>query len=505
MKRLTLPAVWLLLAAMLTAALAGCGEGNKPPEPGSDTNPSGGSTAAVDVTEGTTAFKLKELDFNNEKVTMLVTNRDASRDEFIAEGPNGASINDAVYSRNAQVEQMLGVKLDVVLCPETTDAAVNNTVAAVVQSGIHSYDIVTAPSYTQVNAVSEGHFTDLSEIPNLDLSQPYWVSGYNDIMNMNGRQYTCLGAYSISMIRMMNVIVYNKNLFEDKHIDDLYEIAKAGDWTLDKQLEIIQDTYEDSSGDSQRGEDDFYGFIAGGLVTLDPYLISSDVHILGFNASEGAYEFVYDKDKFISVVEKVHQLISKNPNTWSVGDTSAVDTAFTPNKMNLFAELHGLMVGSTVYQIESVLTPSGFEGDYGIVPQPKYNKDQENYKTYVQDQMTVMAVVSTIPDDRLEMVGATMEGLAYVSQEIVFPAYYETSLSYRFLKNPESKYMIDLIYSNISLETAILYSPIFGMITTLRTMLRSDAQNPSTTLTIQSTIWKSKLKELNSKMENIIH
>ena len=173
--------------------------------------------------------------------------------------------------------------------------------------------------------------------------------------------------------------------------------------------------------------------------------------------------------------------------------------------MNLFAELHGLMVGSTVYQIESVLTPSGFEGDYVIVPQPKYNKDQENYKTYVQDQMTVMAVVSTIPDDRLEMVGATMEGLAYVSQEIVFPAYYETSLSYRFLKNPESKYMIDLIYSNISLETAILYSPIFGMITTLRTMLRSDAQNPSTTLTIQSTIWKSKLKELNSKMENIIH
>ena len=68
MKRLTLPAVWLLLAAMLTAALAGCGEGNKPPEPGSGTNPSGGSTAAVDVTEGTTAFKLKELDFNNEKV-----------------------------------------------------------------------------------------------------------------------------------------------------------------------------------------------------------------------------------------------------------------------------------------------------------------------------------------------------------------------------------------------------------------------------------------------------
>ena len=98
-----------------------------------------------------------------------------------------------------------------------------------------------------------------------------------------------------------------------------------------------------------------------------------------------------------------------------------------------------------------------------------------------------------------------MEGIAYESQETVFPAYYETSLSYRFLKNPESKYMIDLIYSNISLETAILYSPIFGMITTLRTMLRSDAQNPSTTLTIQSTIWKSKLKELNSKMENIIH
>ncbi|MBO4791403.1 MAG: hypothetical protein J5592_03875 [Clostridia bacterium] len=505
MKRLTAPAAWLLLSLMLLGAFAACGDNNKkPPEPGSETLPDS-KTEAIAESDVTTEFKLAPLDFNGETVSMLVTNRDASKDEFLAEGVNGAAINDAVYNRNVRVEQMLGVKLDVVLCPETTDAAVNNTVAAIVQSGIHSYDIVTAPSYTQVNAVAEGHFSDLSGIPNLDLSQPYWVSGYNDIMNLNGRQYTCLGAYSISMIRMMNVIVYNKNLFEDKHIEDLYEIAKAGDWTLDKQIEIIQDTYEDSSGDSQRGDNDFYGFIAGGLVTLDPYLISSDVHILGFNASEGAYEFVYDKDKFISVVEKVHQLISKNPNTWSVGDTSAVDTAFTPNKMNLFAELRGLMVGATVYQIESVLTPSGFEGDYGIVPQPKYNKDQENYRTYVQDQMTVMAVVSTIPDDRLEMVGATMEGIAYESQETVFPAYYETSLSYRFLKNPESKYMIDLIYSNISLETAILYSPIFGMITTLRTMLRSDAQNPSTTLTIQSTIWKSKLKELNSKMENIIH
>ena len=502
MKRLTAPAAWLLLSMILLGSFAGCGNNNTPPGPGTETLPNAGTTA-IAATERTTEFILAQLDFKGETVSMLVTNRDASKDEFLAEGVNGAAINDAVYNRNVRVEQMLGVKLDVVLCPETTDAAVNNTVAAIVQSGIHSYDIVTAPSYTQINAVAEGHFVDLSGIPNLDLSQPYWVKGYNEIMNIRGKQYTCLGAYSISMIRMMNVIVYNRDLFEDKHIEDLYGIAKAGGWTLDKQLEIIQDTYEDN-GDTKRGEDDFYGFITGGLVSLDPYLISSDVHILGFNAAEGAYEFVYDADKFISVVEKVHQLIQKNPNTWSVGDTSSVDTAFTPNKMNLFAERRGLMVSSTIYQIESVLTPSGFEDDYGIVPQPKYNEDQKDYKTYVQDQMTVMAVVSTITDDRLEMVGATMETLSYLSQEVVFPAYYETSLSYRFLKNPESKDMLDMMYSNISLEGAILYSPIFGMITTLRTMLRSDAQSPTTTLTIQKTVWKSKLNDLNSKLASII-
>ena len=494
----------LLLVFVMLAAITACSETKQQSE---ESSPE--STAIFAEDEETTAavtvdpnysYDLPELNFAEDEIKILAANRDASKDEFYADGITGNIISDAVYKRNSAVENKLNVTLNITLDPTASDYGCCNTIKNQVASGDEIYDLFTMVAYTPISYILEGDFRNLHNVPNLNLDKYYWVQGFNDIMDTGTKQYVCLGAYSISSIRMMNVIVYNKTLFETSGIEDIYQTVMDGKWTIEKQIDLITDTYSDLNGDGVHDAGDFYGFVGGGCVTADPYLVAFGSHFLSVDSTTGEYSFGYSSEKIVNAVNAFQKLVTDNPNTWSVGNTGSVDSAFTPDKMNIFADNRALMVGGTIYHIEAVLTPSEFTGEYGIAPQPKLNEDQENYYTYVQDQMTSMGVPSTVPDSRLAEIGAVMETISYESYQTVFPAYYETSLSYRFLQDYESKQMLDMIYSTISLEGAILYSPIFGMISTIRGLMRGDSGSPTSVLASQKNTWASKVKDLNAQL-----
>jgi len=371
-----------MLVFLMLASLASCGKTDNPA--GSE---AAATTAAPDATEEITTvvtedksyvYELPEMNFNGETVRILAANRDASADEFNCKETNGAAINDAVYKRNCDVESKLGIELKVKLCASANDYGSCNIIKTQVASGDELYDLVTTPGYTPVTYIVEGDFHNLHEVENLNLDKSYWVQGFNEIMDNGTSQYVCLGAYSISAIRMMNVILYNKDLFTERNLEDPYEMAMNGNWTVENQLLLIADTYSDSNGNSTADEEDFYGFVAGGCVSVDPYLVAFDSRLLYLN-DDGEYILHIDNERLITAVEKVQELIFNNPNSYSVGANGNTDSAFTPNKINMFAAERCLMASSTIYQIESVLTPSGFDGDYGIVPQPKLDENQEDY------------------------------------------------------------------------------------------------------------------------------
>jgi hypothetical protein len=504
-KHLTAVAALLTLLCLVLSAVACADKGGDTttaPVAGSS-SPSSEEVTDEPVDPGFVS-DLSGLDFGGETVSMLVSGKTHSADEFNSFEDSANVVEHAVFRRNALVEHMLNVKFEIEV-GDDSDHAVGNKIKSLIKSGIHQYDISTMPGYVHTAFALEGDFWNLLGVENLDLSKLYWTQGFNEIMSNGKQQYVASGAYSLSLIRNMYITLYNKELFEDLHLPDLYEIAEKGEWTIEKQIEIIKGTYNDKNGNSERDDGDFYGFVSGTYTSVDPYWVCLDIPILHLDKTTGNYTIDIDYERAVDAFQHIIDLIMYNEDSWNNGGTSDVDASRSTISITKFAEEKAAMITTTIYLIETSLTQSEFTGDYGIVPMPKFNKDQQEYRTYSQDQLSVMSIVSSADRDKLEMLGAVMDQISYYSYQEVFPAYYENALSYRYLQNLESKIMLDQIYRNLKIEGCFIYHDSFQILGTLRKIVSGQSQLASVSeLKSQARGWPNKVRDLNRKLADLI-
>ena len=89
-----------------------------------------------------------------------------------------------------------------------------------------------------------------------------------------------------------------------------------------------------------------------------------------------------------------------------------------------------------------------YEFDFGILPFPKLDDNQERYKTAPQNGYTMFCTPVTVQNT--EKVGAVIEALAAETGKDVLPAFYEIALKTKFARDEESSEMIDIIREGIS-------------------------------------------------------
>jgi hypothetical protein len=123
----------------------------------------------------------------------------------------------------------------------------------------------------------------------------------------------------------------------------------------------------------------------------------------------------------------------------------------------MFARGDAAMATLRILELESEMM-RGMEDEFGVVPMPKFDEAQTEYRTLLHDQFTVFSVLNTVTEDRLDEVGAVLEAMASVSYKTVRPAYYETTLRTKIAKDPQSAEMFDLIIDNVYMDAGILYT-----------------------------------------------
>ena len=85
------------------------------------------------------------------------------------------------------------------------------------------------------------------------------------------------------------------------------------------------------------------------------------------------------------------------------------------------------------------------ETDFGIIPYPKYDTEQELYNCRVS---YYMPPVLPTTNRNLDLVGAVLEVTNYLAMKEVTPAYIEGALKGKYARDEESIAMLDLILSN---------------------------------------------------------
>ena len=438
----------LLALAMLLSTLAACAESD-----GSQTGPD-----TTNEPESTEPLKLDDIpdDLKYDGEDIVILNRALmgwTWDEVAVPELNTEPVNDAMFNRNLVVADRLGVNIVSAPIEEADENLPIDKIKRVVKSGSDEYDMVSAAVYVTTPAALEGTFYDLCDLQYLDLSKDYWMQEYNEAMSFGGAQHTATGVIALSTYRFAFVNMFNKAAFDDMGVPYLYEAVNNNEWTLDYQAQLAKDFYRDVNGSGKKDEGDFFGFISCTGINTDAYWASCDLTILAKDA-DGYYQYVLDVGHMSDVMDKVLFLFYECGGTYLFPiQTYNVEQ----DEMRvMFAKGEAAMTTIRLVAVEQA-DVRDMEQQYGIVPVPKYDSAQKEYGTMIHDQFTVFAVPASAAENKLEMIGATMEAMASESQRTVKPAYYEIAIKHKYMSDPVAWDMLDMIFSVVRIDPAVTY------------------------------------------------
>lgn len=90
---------------------------------------------------------------------------------------------------------------------------------------------------------------------------------------------------------------------------------------------------------------------------------------------------------------------------------------------------------------------------YGILPYPKYDEEQDGYHT--NDRSGLMCIPKTVGNP--ELCGKAVELLAYYSNDTVVKAYYDITLDGKLSRDEESKEMLDILFDGVVYDVGLNY------------------------------------------------
>ena len=493
MKTIAIKLLALLLVFAMVIPFAACAD------TGEGEVTTGAQTSGENLADVPEEFRhnLPKLNYENEKVTILHAKGSGRNDELKVEGDFSSNqVSSAVNERNLAVEQQLGVKLNVV--ENESAQATAETLKTSVNASDDTYQIVMNATFVSVEPAINGVYKDLSVVENLNRSKHYWTQGYNEMMTMGqqNKQFLVTGPVSISMFRYMFLTLFNITEFGTHNIDvdGFYQDVKDGKWTIEYQKSLITKgggAYRDN-GDGDRDDKDFYGFVTGGVISVDPYTVAAGIEMIVKDQNTNALSFNGDAVEPVTKLCEAVADLYKNPNTFYYTDAKMDDIGLY-GATEIFANSRAMMATTCFDGMETHLGKLK-EIQYGIVPMPKYAENAE-YQTYVQDQLSSLGIARSITGkNELSMLGAVLESLAFHSNKIVRPAYYENTLGKRVVDDPDSKEMLELMYDTMTFDFSSTCSNMLADVVIrdqLRPMLST---NDKVTATIDT--WRSKVTNL---------
>ena len=444
----------IMAFAMLSAFMASCGTPTEGTD-GQGTETSNEAVSEVETTEKISHSLPESLDYAEDEVTIISRYREGwTSGEIAVEKITNEPVNDAVYARNLAVEEELNVKIKSIEENNNDPTVVMSNISTNIKSGAGDYDIVACAAYVTVNEALSGTFADLRKTQYLDFDKPYWSQGYNEVIQYGGTQYTVTGSMVLSLYRFAFITTFNKRLFTEHQVAFPYDAVRNGEWTLDYQTSLVTTFHHDDDG-TPDDKNDIYGLVTSPYISTDPYWSSCDVPIVG-RTEDGGYEIIFETEKLFNVAEKVLTLYYGTENaTYSYEHYGLDDEQNDIRRM--FSVGHAAMSTLRIMELESG-DMRQMEDEFGVLPMPKYDTNQQGYKTLLHDQFTVIAIPTTVTGERLDQMSAVLECMAAEGHNLVRPAYYESALRYKYMKDPESWEMMDIIINNIYIDAGIIYT-----------------------------------------------
>lgn len=450
MKNISRIIVAILILAMTLPMVLSCAETGSTGETTAPAATEAPDSGAAETTAEETLFAKsdipEDLRFDGTTVKIIYWD-DVPNLEFFADAQTGEAVNDAIYRRNAKIQEQFGVTLEFTGTPgdnsdmgSFVNVCVNST-----QAGADAHDLFCGYSMTGATLMTRGATQDLTDYEIMEFDKPWWPKSLISKATIRDGIYFASGDISTNFIHMMYLVMFNKDMLADIHnigAEALYELAYNGTWTLDKLIELTEGTYVDQDGDNTASETDRYGLVVTN-VHFDPFYAGSGLTTVDVNADGN---LVLSPDLFS---QKTIDLLDKLCNVLHVSGN-----AYIKKSQPVFAAGNALFIVDRPYIITRTLTDTDFS--FGILPIPKYDAEQESYRTCLGFGYTMYMLSTAAPNP--EAAAATLELMAYQSYLNVTPALFEESMKLRYADQSDDSYMFDLIRDGVDIDVARLFS-----------------------------------------------
>ena len=362
----------------------------------------------------------------------------------------GEPINDSVFNRNTILAARHGFELEHLVA----EGGVSGFVTRSINAGSDDFDAILTTIQESSTFASRGFLVPFSELKYVDLAKPWWDQSANADMSIGHINFYAMGDIALMANDATWVFFFNKLMAQELDLGNLYEIVNEGNWTLDTLSEFGRAATRDLNGDGVLDHTDQWGF-TGAVESSSVFVTSAGERTVSKDADDLPV-ITMDNPRATAVFDRVFEIMTDETfvilaeRHW---DVFSYDPWVGVN-VNMFREGRALFMGHPLTTIKQL---RDMEYDFGILPMPKFNAEQEQYFNVLQyNNATVYSVPVTAPD--VERTGFILEAMAAESRYLVTPAYYEVTLQRKHTRDEESGEMLDLIFSTRILDVGFVFN-----------------------------------------------
>ncbi len=359
--------------------------------------------------------------------------------DLVAEEENGDILNDATYQRNMYLEDNLGFTINAGVSADASLTEINTLILA----GDDTYDAYFPMGRQAASAAQSQLLMDLNTLKYLDLDAECWNQMFLDSLTFGDKQYYAAGAISTNSYDAVRVFMFNKDLLSELQLEDPYQLVRDGKWTFDKFNEMAVNGASDINGDTTMSLDDQWGMAwqesIGGMIFyfgMGEEIASTD---------DDGYPMVsVGSERSIEVYERISTVL-QNKQAFYLGADEDILTIFSDGRSLFFTEV-----------LEACNRLRTSNVNFGVIPSPKYDENQEKYIQYV-DAWCISPIVVPVNTSNADRTGFIIQAMAEASAKFLTDPYYDLVLTGKALRDDESAEMLDIIVNNFVMDSTDMY------------------------------------------------
>ena len=356
-------------------------------------------------------------------------------------------VNSAIYRRNKLVEERYGITIS---ASESSSNNYDTDALNSILAGDDAYDLILNHSRAAMAYALQGAAININDIDSINLDKPYWTQDLRKTFEIGGKMYFLDGDYSVQSLGSAMCICFNKRIFDDLGFEYPYELVRNGEWTFDEFAYMAKKGGKDLNGDGiMKPEDDMFGFYDSDWYGPIEIIYTGGQKICGKD-DEGMLELTLYSNKTADIFNEYFELMDNKNCYLNITELASSYTG------SMFTEGRAMM---TCAGLGSAVSYRGMDDDFGIIPWPKYEEEDE-YASIVNAYANLGVIPVTVSDP--ERTGAIIEALgAYGSVEVV-PAFYDVTLKTKSARDDDSEEMMDIIKDSIVYDIGYVSGGVFS-------------------------------------------